>query len=104
MSKQIKQIRYYGEGNKNNYPTNLSRRHLISGTVFSKYVPMLKLRIEAPSKTKFYLNGSSNSVIVNKEGIFELDVDGFSHINALQFDAASLSEDIEIIVNIIYES
>jgi hypothetical protein len=78
MSKQIKQIRYYGDGSRDNYPVGLSRRQLISGTAFSKYAPMLKLRIEAPPKTKFYLNGSSNSVIVKNDGVFELDVDGFS--------------------------
>jgi hypothetical protein len=34
MAYMIKQIRYYGEGHKLNYPKGLRADHLISGTAF----------------------------------------------------------------------
>lgn len=107
MAKRVKQIRYYKDGNGNNYggPTY---RNLISGSVFKDFVPMIQLGIQALPGTKFYLNGSNNPVIIGNTGIYELDVQGLTEINSLQFDASSLAlisnnANAYLIVDIIYE-
>ena len=107
MAKKIKQVRYYAENHKNNYggPTY---RNLISGSVFSKYVPILQLGIQTLPGTKFYLNGSNNPIIVGNTGIYELDLQGLTEINSLQFDASSVAliannANAYLIVDMIYE-
>lgn len=115
MAKRVKQIRYYSDANTGNYPngsngsgTAPTYRNLISGSVFSKYVPILQLGIQSLPGTKFYLNGSNNPVIIGNTGIYELDVQGLTEINSLQFDAGSLAlitnnATAYLIVDIIYE-
>ena len=114
MAKRVKQVRYYNDGSQNNYPNNSSvgtvphYRNLISGTAFSKYMPILQLGIQALPGTKFYLNGSNNPVIIGSTGIYELDLQGLTEINSLQFDASSLAliqknNNAYLIVDMIYE-
>ena len=107
MAKKVKQIRYYKEGSPNNYgePTY---RNLISGSVFSNYMPILQLGIQTMPGTKFYLNGSNNPIIIGNTGIYELDLQGLTEINSLQFEASSVAliknnESAYLIVDIIYE-
>lgn len=107
MAKRVKQIRYYKDGSQNNYggPTY---RNLISGSVFNNFVPMLQLGIQTLPGTKFYLNGSNNPIIIGTTGIYELDLQGLTEINSLQFDAGSLSliannNNAYLIIDMIYE-
>ena len=107
MAKRVKQIRYYNDNSGNNYG-NPNYRNLISGSVFKDYVPMLQLGIQSLPGTKFYLNGSNNPIIIGNTGIYELDVQGLTEINSLQFDASSLSlirnnNNAYLIIDIIYE-
>ena len=109
MAKKVKQIRYYKDNSANNYPTTgLTYRSLISGTAFSSYTPMIQLGIQSLPGTKFYLNGSHNPVIIGNTGIYELNIEGLTEINSLQFDANSLTtisnnNNAYLIVDIIYE-
>lgn len=115
MAKKIKQIRYFNDVSNQNYPTIQSKngtpptyRNLISGSVFSNYMPILQLGIQSLPGTKFYLNGSNNPIIIGNTGIYELDLIGMSEINSLQFDAKSIdlikqSDMAYLIVDIIYE-
>lgn len=114
MAKRVKQVRYYNNGSQNNYPNSSSGgtvpydRNLISGTAFSKYVPILQLGIQALPGTKFYLNGSNNPIIIGSTGIYELDLQGLTEINSLQFDASSIAliqnnANAYLIVDMIYE-
>ena len=107
MAKKVKQIRYYSDNHEQTHggPTY---RNLISGSVFSNYVPILQLGIQTMPGTKFYLNGSNNPIIVGNTGVYELNLQGLTEINSLQFDASSLSliksnESAYLIVDIIYE-
>ena len=59
MAKQIKQFRYYKQNNLKNYPTNISIANLASGSIFSKYMPVIQLGIQSLPGTKFYLNNSN---------------------------------------------
>ena len=106
MAKKVKQIRYYAENNGNNYggPT---LRNLISGSVFSKYMPILQLGIQTMPGTKFYLNGSNKPIIVGNTGIYELDLSGTSKIRSLYFEEKSLNAINQnshyLIIDILYE-
>jgi hypothetical protein len=41
MAKKIKQFRYYANNSRNNYPTTLKYNQLISGSIFSSYMPII---------------------------------------------------------------
>ena len=90
-------------------PPSLSVKvNLISGSVFSRYVPIIQLGIQAVPGTKFYLNGSNNPIIIGNTGIYELDLQGLTEINSLQFDASSINfisanDNAYLIVDMIYE-
>lgn len=111
MAKKVKQIRYYSDTSNNNYPTGQHSpkyRTLISGSAFSNYMPIIQLGIQSLPGTKFYLNGSNNPIIIGNTGIYELDLQGLTEINSLQFDASSLAliqnnNSAYLIVDIIYE-
>ena len=93
MAKQVKQFRYYSDNineiNKNN-PTNISKDFLISGDIFASYMPISKIGIQAVPGTAFYLNKSTEPIIIGITGIFELDLNDQIEIVALQFDAKSI--------------
>lgn len=111
MAKQVKQFRYYSEQNNglvSNYPSNINKKGLVSGDVFTKYMPISKLGIQSIPGTKFYLNNSSNPIIIGHTGLFELDLNNQVEIIALQFDSKSIqfiNDNINayLLIDIIYE-
>lgn len=108
MAKKVKQFRYYSNGSDNNYPLGLTNRQLISGSAFNNYMPIVQLGIQTMPGTKLYLNGSNNPIIIGSTGIYELDLQGLTQINSLQFDANSVTlinnnQSAYLIVDIIYE-
>lgn len=90
MAKQIMQFRYYAEGNSKNYPKNITKAKLTSGSIFSDYLPITQLGIQALPGTKFYLNNGITPIIIGSTGIYELDLEGLSEITNLSFDASSV--------------
>ena len=91
MAKQIMQFRYYAEGNSSkNYPKNITKAKLTSGSIFSDYLPITQLGIQALPGTKFYLNNGITPIIIGSTGIYELDLEGLSEITNLSFDASSV--------------
>lgn len=110
MAKQVKQFRYYSETETRtkNYPAGISHRNLVSGSIFANYMPIIQLGIQSLPGTKFYLNNSTNPIIIGQTGIYELNLEGMSEITALTFDAKSISaisnnNNAYLIVDIIYE-
>lgn len=116
MTKYVKQFRYYGDGHPSTYPDNLTASLLATGNIFLDYNPISSLGIQAEPGTKFYINGSSNPIIVGSTGIYELDLEkGFGHIYSIKFDNSSLAEigryvsgvsslgDNGLIIDILYE-
>ena len=108
MAKQIKQFRYYKQNSPKNYPTNISIANLASGSIFSKYMPVIQLGIQSLPGTKFYLNNSNDPIIIGNTGIYELDLNGLSEITAISFDRASINaiatnQNGYLIVDILYE-
>ena len=109
MAKQVRQFRYYSKDDSNkNYPSSIAYRNLVSGSIFSDYMPIIQLGIQGLPGTKFYLNNSNNPIIIGYTGVYELNLDGVAEIKSLQFDANSINmieknPNAYLIVDIIYE-
>lgn len=110
MSKQVKQFRYYSDSEyaSNNFPVGLTREKFLTGDAFEAYMPTVHLGIQAPSGTIFYLNDSTNSIMVGYSGVYEIDVEDLTEITSLRFDADSIQKISDnpgmfIIVDLIYE-
>ena len=114
MAKHIMQFRYYNddEQGNNNQPKNLKAKNLEKGenNIFSKYTPITQLGIQALPGTRFFLNRNiEGPVIIGSTGIYELDLEGISKINSLDFDSTSLdlitkNPNAFLIIDVIYES
>ena len=108
MAKKIKQYRYYGRSSDANFPLVLTRVGLISGFAFTDSIPITQLGIQTLPGTVFYVNNSSEPVVVGSTGIYELDLSSGTFITNLRFDIESIRaiEDIStayVIVDIVYE-
>lgn len=105
--KQIKQFRYYGETNPQNYPTGLTYGALHSGNIFKNLGIVTHLGIQASPGTQFYLNNSPHPIYVGATGIYELDLSGVGQIVAIRFAKSSL-EAVEtwpsgLFIDVLYE-
>lgn len=125
MANRIKQYRYYAEavenssnGNEKNQPKEIvsesggyiptSYNHYVSGLVFGDAFPILQLGVQALPGTKFYLNNALEPIIIGSTGIYELDLEGQTEINAISFDLESMelirnNNNAFLIVDIIYD-
>lgn len=109
MAKKVNQIRFYGDGNKKNYPDNLTSSKLATGNAFSDTQKIVQLGIQSLPGMKFYINGHKYPIVVGQTGIYELNVDGLSYIQKLQFDITILGNinknkgSSYLIVDYIYE-
>ncbi len=109
MARQIAQYRYYNASDTvRNQPVNIAYNNLISGSIFSKTLPIIQLGIQALPGTKFYLNNGVDPIIIGSTGIYELDLDGKSEITALSFASSSIKDIMNnvngyLIVDCIYE-
>lgn len=112
MARKVQQIRYYGDHKSDsdkNQPANLTGNRLRSGSVFSQYTPMKQIGIQTMPGVKFYLNNSTEPIVIGSTGIYELNVENMTEITALSFDTTSINMINEtpstsyIIVDILYE-
>lgn len=112
MARKVQQIRYYGDNKVDrdkNQPAGLTGNRLRSGSVFSQYTPIKQLGIQTMPGVKFYLNNSTDPIIIGSTGIYELNVENLTEITALSFDTASINminqtpSTSYIIVDILYE-
>ena len=112
MARKVQQIRYYGDNKADrdkNQPAGLTGNRLRSGSVFSQYTPMKQLGIQTMPGVKFYLNNSTDPIIIGSTGIYELNVENLTEITALSFDTTSINminqtpSTSYIIVDILYE-
>jgi len=109
MSKYVKQFKFYGDKNDNNFPPATLDGYE-NGTVFNKVYPILQLGIQGLPGTKFYLNGSIYPIYIGATGVYDLEVKNGLRINKIEFDHQSLgrysstntSEPV-LIVDVIYE-
>lgn len=95
-NKYIKQFRFYGTKDRasNNYPAysspNAYFTALTSGNIFQDHGAISKLGIQCRPNTRFRLNESSYEIVVGETGIYEIDLEGYGNIFAIQFNAADL--------------
>ena len=62
MAKRIKQYRYYANDSESNFPAGLNLEALATGSAFEGHI--IDLKIQSYPGTKFYLNDSTDSVMV----------------------------------------
>lgn len=111
MGRKVEQFRYYGTGDDRNQPKGtapISRANLQSGAIFSNRYPIVQLGIQTLPGVKFYLNKAVDPIIVGHTGIYDLELDGVTHITHLSFAEESLkmlenTANSYLIVDIIHE-
>lgn len=110
MAKQIRQFRYYGLGNGNNQPSEITQEELVKGTFITGISSITQLGIQTLPGTRFYLNNATNDspIIVGSTGIYELDIEGISSITEMHFDQESIeliekNESAYLIIDMICE-
>ena len=108
--KQIKQFRYYGSNNEQNYPANaISYSILTTGNLFKSHGIITHLGIQGIPGTKFYLNDSVYAIEIGDTGIYELDLSGQGYIHTIRFDKTTLNvydnntDQDRLIIDIVYE-
>jgi hypothetical protein len=108
--KCIKQFRYYGDKNPNNYPSNVNYDLLAHKNVFLGYGSITQMGIQAPAGTVFFLNNEQRyPIVIGETGIYEIDLQDFGVITAIRFEGSSLTRFDEqgstdrILIDIIYE-
>ena len=109
MAKKVSQLRYYGNGNNNNYPVNITAQDLVSGQAFTNFGSIYQIGIQTLPGTKFFLNGSAYPIIIGITGIYELEVTNFSTIKQIQFDPTAISliennSSAYLIIDMLYEN
>ena len=135
MAKRIQQVRFYSKDNTNgkNYAgtfineqgqveeyngallyDGLIRKETVIGDVVNSYpspfkTPIVQIGIQALPGTKVYFNGNNDFPIeIGSTGIYELDVEDFTYITDVKFDASSLdaissNNNIYLIVDTIWD-
>lgn len=107
--KKIKQFRFFGTEDINHNTPNTTLQSLVSGSIFTKVLPILQIGIQSLPGTKFYINNGTTPIIIGNSGTFELDLMNKTQISALYFDVESLkliskSPSAGLIIDVTYES
>ena len=89
MVKDFNQIIYCHPSSEKN-TNGVTKENLVSGTIFSQYLPLSQLGVRALPGTQFYLNGGTNPVIIGFTGLFEIDLSSGGSITGLKFDEKSI--------------
>lgn len=96
----LKQIRYYGSKNENNFPKLEEVKDEIRGNSDLETIqnllsekPITKIGIQSVPGLQFYLNGYNQFPIeINGSGIFEIDLQNMVTINQIEFDKTRWQE------------
>lgn len=110
MAYKLMQFRFYGRGNINNYPANITVENLQNGSIFKSYTPIVQLGVQHDREEpiKFYINNSTNPILAHPYGLFELDLTDKIYITDLKFDLFNgnvlmVSENSPLIIDIVYK-
>ena len=109
MAKQIKQFRYFKSGSTKDYPDGVILEDFVAGTAFLNNYPIVHLGIQTIPGVKFYLNNTPNTLMVDATGIFEIDLEEKTEIDAINFEAETFKSLIEqnnngyVIIDIVYD-
>lgn len=108
MANRIHQFRYYADGHAKNQPKLCDKTIFYNETAFAPYYPITQLGIQSLPGTKFYLNNSTDPIIIGTTGIYELELNNQTQITKIAFDPTSLQA-IEnnptafLIIDILYD-
>lgn len=116
MARKVGQVRFYANPTGNgtstslankNYPSNINITKLMSGSLFNN-LNIVQLGVQALPGTKLYLNRYNSPIIIGATGIYELNLEGLTYINGIQFDKTSLENisnnaNAMLIIDYIYE-
>lgn len=107
LAKQVKQFRFYGEGNAKN-SEDMTILNLTKNNIFSSYPEISQLGIQSLPGTEFYLNESTYPIVIGNTGIYELDVAGITDITNIKFEPKSItaiqnSPTAYLIIDVIYD-
>lgn len=87
---KIKQFRFYEDGSAKNAPA-VNYNFYCNETSFTEYAPIQQLGIQTLPGTKFYLNQSTDPIIVGGTGIYEIDLRNTTAIlGSIRFDQQSM--------------
>ena len=64
------------------------------------HAPVVKLGIQAPANTIFYINGSNSPIKIGSYGIYELDL---THLNGQIFSLVFDKTLSNVVIDIVYE-
>ena len=109
MARKVYQFRYYGDGNANNYPNNMTTSNLIRSNIFAGYGAISQMGVQARPGTTMYLNNSIYPIVIGETGIYEIDLQEFGQIYAIRFAETSLTNygvngnTDRLLIDIIYE-
>ena len=81
----IRQFRFYGDGNANNYPKDLTATELTTGNIFNGLGSISQLGIQGRPGTTFYLNGQLFPIVLGPTGIYEVDLKNSGQIYSIRF-------------------
>ena len=102
--KRIRQFRYYNNPSDNSPRTGLDFQN---GNWFESIGPVSHLGVQATPGTRFYLNGSTQTISVGHTGIYEIDLGDLGVIQSFKLDMSSVDlnsiQKTGIIVDVIYE-
>lgn len=83
----VKQYRFYGDNNANNFPNNISEENLMNGTIFNTANGSIRaLRIQAMPGTSFTINGGEHPAIIGLSGSFFISESMGIIIESLKFN------------------
>lgn len=112
MAKQVKQFRFYSDGNPKNSimkdGSKLDSKMLMNNNIFQSYPEISQIGIQSLPGTEFYLNNSTYPIMIGNTGIYELDVNGITDISNIYFEEKSIkainkSATAYLIIDIIYD-
>ena len=85
----IKQISYYGDGNKANFPEGLKKEELASGANFSN-ITCSEICINSEPRTKLFINGQE--IVIGSTGFYNISADEHVEIYSIKVDEDSLNK------------
>lgn len=110
MAKQIKQIRWFGDGDERSYPSLITKEKLMDKEYFEEYSPILQLSVHTLPGVKMYYNDQTdNPIYVGHSGVYQLDLQDTSAVlYGIHFDQDDL-DDIEktnvgLIIDLMYDN
>ena len=108
MAKQIKQIRWFGDGDSRNYPSTITKKKLMNKEYFEEYSPILQLSVHTLPGVKMYYNDQENNPIyVGHSGVYQLDLQDTSAVlHGIHFDKDDLKHieatNVGLIIDLMY--